>query len=209
MRMLETFKWWEFGAMKKLINISISSVHHFCVKPSCTVWNSECCAVGYREPLFLLALSSLPFTPCAGKAFIWLLNDGTHFRYLSPKEKSFNTFSDYTSSGFYKKRTLFCILHFTLSLKIKEPQMRVVTQILSNSGFYNALENAISSVTTQLIVTHASLLEFPHSESGQCQWCVPLRWPACGRNSSIIFPFTVVFLWMMPLPCIGAPSDTY
>lgn len=147
MRMLETFKWWEFGTMRKLTNISISSAHYFCAKPGCTVWNPECCAVGYREPLFLLVLSSLSFTPHAGKAFIWLLNDGTRFRYLSPKGKSFNTFSNYTSSGFYKKRALFCILHFTLSWKIKEPQIRVVTQILSNSGFHNALQNAISSVT--------------------------------------------------------------
>ena len=47
-----------------------------------------------------------------------------------------------------------------------EPPMRVVTQIISDSGFYNAWENAMSSTITQLL-TSCLFLELPHIGAGQ------------------------------------------
>ena len=57
--------------------------------------------MGSTRPLFPPVLSSLFLVSLPGKALQWLLNDGTHFRCLSPKEHSFNTFFIKVSSGCY------------------------------------------------------------------------------------------------------------
>ena len=57
--------------------------------------------MGSTRPLFPPVLSSLFLVSLPGKALQWLLNDGTHFRCLSPKEQSFNTFFIKVSSGCY------------------------------------------------------------------------------------------------------------
>lgn len=57
--------------------------------------------MGSTRPLFPPVLSSPLFVSLPEKALQWLLNDGAHFRCLSPKERSFNTLFIKVSSGCY------------------------------------------------------------------------------------------------------------
>ena len=67
------------------------------------------------------------------------------------------------------------MLALTWSLKRNEPPERIVTQIISNSGFYNVWENTVS-----FMITSSLFLELPqggaghsaHSEEGAPECCL-------------------------------------
>lgn len=54
------------------------------------------------------------------------------------------------------------MLALTWSLKRNEPPVRVVTQIISNSGFYNVWEDTVS-----FTITSCLFLELPQRGAGQ------------------------------------------
>lgn len=194
-------------------------IHLFDAHDWYTTWLSSmrsrvlCC--GLQTAFVPPTLSSLSFIPLPGKALICVINDGTHFSIYLQKERALRPFLtiNVNSSFYYKGRN--SLLHTGVDIELRkkdEPQIRVVTQIISNWGFHDALENAISSIITQLIAlclySRAPLWRIwavsAHPEEPTDYCCDTLH----VAGVAAAFFLSHLSLWMVPLLCEGTLSGT-